>query len=417
MLGLWASWMDRMAAPGQASAGQGKPWWQMTTDAPAPDVLAGGVQQLEEGLRKDPTLRSIDQMWNANPLREVVPIDWAEIARALRTVWLRSLRKPETAKAIVDFNTELWRSALQVWHEAGQRWLGMADTAPTQGPVSASADKRFAAPEWHTNPVYRTLKEVYLLASDWLMKQSDAVDDDLDEAERQRINFHLRQFVDAMSPTLMLMSNPAALQKAIETGGASVVGGRPQPDGRPQRRPPDHGGRGGLRAGAQPRAHAREGGPPQPPDRADPVFPEHRTGSQDAAADPAALDQQVLHPRHAAEEQHDPLSGRPGLHGVRDLLEEPGRLDGRHRHRGLHGPRAAGGQRRGARDHGQPQGQRHGLLHRRHAPDADARHAGRQGRRPLQLGELHGLDAGLRPRGRHGRVHGRAGASTSSSSR
>jgi hypothetical protein len=29
----------------------------MTTDAPKPDVLAGGVQQLEEGLRKDPTLR------------------------------------------------------------------------------------------------------------------------------------------------------------------------------------------------------------------------------------------------------------------------------------------------------------------------------------------------------------------------
>jgi polyhydroxyalkanoate synthase len=107
MLGLWASWMDRMAAPGQASAGQGKPWWQMTTDAPAPDVLAGGVQQLEEGLRKDPTLRSIDQMWNANPLREVVPIDWAEIARALRTVWLRSLSKPETAKAVMDFNQDL----------------------------------------------------------------------------------------------------------------------------------------------------------------------------------------------------------------------------------------------------------------------------------------------------------------------
>jgi polyhydroxyalkanoate synthase len=158
MLGLWASWMDQMSAPAQAAAGQGKPWWQMTTDAPAPDALTGGVKQLEEGLSKDPTLRSIDQMWNANPLREVIPIDWAEIARALRVVWLRSLRKPETAKAIAEFNTELWRSALQVWHEAGQRWLGLANTAPTQGPVSASADKRFAAPEWHTNPVYRTLR-------------------------------------------------------------------------------------------------------------------------------------------------------------------------------------------------------------------------------------------------------------------
>ena len=223
MLGLWASWMDRMAAHGQTSAAQGKPWWQITTDAPAPDLLTGGVKQLEEGLLKDPTLRSIDQMWNANPLREVVPVDWAEIARALRTVWLRSLRKPETVKAIVDFDTDLWRSAREVWQEAGQRWLGLANPAPTQGPGAASADKRFAAPEWHTNPVYCTIKEVYLLASDWLLKQAD--DDDLDEAGRQRINFHLRQFVDAMSPTLMLMSNPAAVHKAIETGGASVVAG------------------------------------------------------------------------------------------------------------------------------------------------------------------------------------------------
>src|SRR3954451_19946966 len=47
----------------------------------------------------------------------------------------------------------------------------------------------------------------------------------MDEAERQRVNFHLTQFVDAMSPTLMLMSNPAALHKAIETGGASVAAG------------------------------------------------------------------------------------------------------------------------------------------------------------------------------------------------
>ena len=73
MLGLWASWMDRISDAAQASAGQSKPWWQMTADAPLPDVLSGGTRQLEEGLSKDPTLRSIDQMWNANPLREVVP--------------------------------------------------------------------------------------------------------------------------------------------------------------------------------------------------------------------------------------------------------------------------------------------------------------------------------------------------------
>jgi len=39
-----------------------------------------------------------------------------------------------------------------------------------------------------------------------------------------RLNFHLQQFVAAMSPTLLL-SNPAALRKAMETGGSSFAAG------------------------------------------------------------------------------------------------------------------------------------------------------------------------------------------------
>ncbi|WP_244470923.1 PHA/PHB synthase family protein [Microvirga massiliensis] len=222
MLGLWASWMGQMPGSAQTSFDQGRSWWEMTTDTPAARMFDGAIKQFQVSLSQDPTLRAIDQMWNVNPLREVVPVDWAEVARALRMVWLRSLGKPRAAQAVVDLNQDLWRSALTTWQEAGQRWLGLAGASSAAAPPAA-ADKRFAAPEWHTNPVYRTLREVYLLASDWLLEQSDV--GDMDEAERRRICFHLRQFVDAMSPTLILLSNPAALQRAVETGGASVVAG------------------------------------------------------------------------------------------------------------------------------------------------------------------------------------------------
>src|SRR5215211_6695766 len=220
MLGLWTSWMEQAFTSAPMSPDLAGFWWETTTN-PGANLLSGGVKQLESSLTQDPTLRSIDQMWNANPLREVVPVDWAEIARALRIVWLRSLQKPSTAFALVDLNQDLWHAAVAVWQEAGQRWLGFDKSSPTTR--KASGDKRFSAPEWHTNPVYRTLQQVYLLASDWLLEQSQA--DGMDEAERRRITFHLRQFVDAMSPTLILLSNPAALQKAIETGGTSVAAG------------------------------------------------------------------------------------------------------------------------------------------------------------------------------------------------
>jgi polyhydroxyalkanoate synthase subunit PhaC len=227
MLGVWASWMEATSKGGRAmlaaaAAGPGEPWRQVTQHDLLGGMLAGGMRQLNEVLRQDPVLRTLDQMWNANPFREIVPVDWAEVAQALRTVWLRGLARPGTvAVAAGELNASLLRSALEAWNEAGRRWWGGTQSAQ---PAGGGADKRFAAPEWQNNPAYRVLKEAYLLASDWLLKQGQAADD-LDEKERRRLDFHLRQFVDAMSPTLLPASNPAALRRAMETGGASIAEG------------------------------------------------------------------------------------------------------------------------------------------------------------------------------------------------
>jgi polyhydroxyalkanoate synthase len=196
----------------------------VTTDELAGTLLAGGMKQFNDILAKDPILHAIDHMWDANPLREVVPVDWAEIARALRTIWLHSLRKPEKAIAAVgELNLTLWRSAIDIWAEAGKRWWGLAGADSPQGSAPPPSDKRFAAPEWLSNPFYRVIQELYLLASDWMLKQGEI--EGMDEAERQRLNFHLRQFVDATSPALLLISNPVALRRAMETGGASLADG------------------------------------------------------------------------------------------------------------------------------------------------------------------------------------------------
>ena len=168
-LGLWMSWMETNFGKAQDWTGTDKPWWQVTPDDLAGNMLAAGSRQLSEILARDPLLRSIDQMWNANPLREVVPVDWAEIARALRTVWLRSLARPGTSlRSAAELNARLWQTAIDNWNEAGQRWWGLAEPAPAD--AKKGGDKRFEAPEWHANPVYRTLKEMYLLASDWLLR-------------------------------------------------------------------------------------------------------------------------------------------------------------------------------------------------------------------------------------------------------
>jgi polyhydroxyalkanoate synthase len=172
---------------------------------------------------RNPMLSSIDQIWNANPLHEVVPIDWAAIAYALRVVWLRALARPDRVIAIAaEFNVNALRAAANAWNDAAMRWWGESE-ANTVSKRAPAGDKRFSAPEWRDNPAFSVLKDLYLLASESLLQigAGAGVNDD----EEQRLNFHLRQFVSAMSPSLMLFSNPVALRRAVESGGASLVDG------------------------------------------------------------------------------------------------------------------------------------------------------------------------------------------------
>ena len=220
LLGISSTWMKSGSDMAQQWMSPVRPWWQLP-EVRAGDLLSAGAKQLTEDFAHDPLLKSIEQLWNANPLHDVIPLDWAGIAWALRTVWLRSLSRPGVLPAFAELNTAVWRSALDIWNEAGQRWWGQAGFDPAE--AAKGGDKRFAAPEWHGNPLYRTLKEVYLLASDWLLKHREVAE--MSDAERLRLDFHLRQFVDAMSPALLLASNPVALRRAFETGGTSLADG------------------------------------------------------------------------------------------------------------------------------------------------------------------------------------------------
>ena len=109
-------------------------------------------EQLNEILAGTRCCAPIDQMWNANPMREVVPVDWAEIARALRTVWFARWPAPAPACArSTELNAKLWRSAMTTGTRrasAGGAW----PAPPRPMRRRRASDKRFAAPEWHEQP-------------------------------------------------------------------------------------------------------------------------------------------------------------------------------------------------------------------------------------------------------------------------
>ena len=91
-------------------------------------------------------------------------------------------------------------------------------------PVKALAkDKRFADPAWRENPVFFAIGQAYLaavqLADDLLAAgRGDPVTD-----AKARLASDL--LLAALAPTNYLATNPAALKRAFDTGGASLVAG------------------------------------------------------------------------------------------------------------------------------------------------------------------------------------------------
>jgi hypothetical protein len=186
-------------------------------------------------------------------------------------------RPAEAARAWLRFGSAMAR----VGPAAAARWAG-ADVPP---PVPADErDRQFADPAWAGNPAYFALRQAYLAAR--------RLGEDLLAAGRgdpltdQKAKLALGFAFDALAPTNVPAGNPAALKKAFDTGGASVLAGARNFAGdlARNRGPAAAGGHVLVRARPQPGGDAGARGVPQRADGAHPVRPADRAGACRAAA-------------------------------------------------------------------------------------------------------------------------------------
>ena len=95
--------------------------------------------------------------------------------------------------------------------------------AGDSSPAAANGDKRFSDVAWTENPVYRRLGQSYLTLVAGAHRMVD--DAGLDALETQRAHFAVGLLADALAPTNGLLTNPAALKRAFDTAGASLLRG------------------------------------------------------------------------------------------------------------------------------------------------------------------------------------------------
>ena len=87
-------------------------------------------------------------------------------------------------------------------------------------------DKRFADPAWTDNPLYRRLGQSYIASADALNRLVDELErGGADWHDVERARFVVNALTSALAPTNALAGNPAALKRAFETGGRSVLRG------------------------------------------------------------------------------------------------------------------------------------------------------------------------------------------------
>lgn len=172
----------------------------------------------EEGQEQDssPWMLLLHQLWEANPWSKVLPLDPVEISSVFQLLWLDTLQNP-----------------MRVWCNASdfaQKYLQLLTGAAFRGgqvpPViePEKGDKRFNAPDWQLNPFFDFLKQSYLLIATTLLK-SASEREGLTVRQQRKLVFYVRQFLDAISPTNSLFTNPQVIRETLRCGGQNLIRG------------------------------------------------------------------------------------------------------------------------------------------------------------------------------------------------
>jgi polyhydroxyalkanoate synthase len=114
-----------------------------------------------------------------------------------------------------------WQDAMSLWQNTARRMIGL----PSEPVIESDPkDRRFRDEAWQDHEVFDYIKQSYLLSARFVQEVVREADG-LDPKTAQKVDFYARQFVDAMSPSNFLLTNPEVLRRTAETGGENLVKG------------------------------------------------------------------------------------------------------------------------------------------------------------------------------------------------
>jgi polyhydroxyalkanoate synthase len=128
---------------------------------------------------------------------------------------------------LADVGRSIWKTARRS-RGSLSRTTGLAAEAAriTVGRSAIAPDRkdwRFADATWQDNQLYRRVMQYYLAWAESM--EAMVTSANLDWRAEERARFFMGIAVSAAAPTNTFLGNPAALKRAIETGGGSLISG------------------------------------------------------------------------------------------------------------------------------------------------------------------------------------------------
>ncbi len=162
--------------------------------------------------------RLVSEWLNRQSL-ELPQIDPMNVGHAFMEMTTQLMRDP--AK-LVQAQIGFWQDYMTLWQTTTRRMFGIEGEKPV---IEADPkDRRFKDEAWKEYEVFDFIKQSYLLSARFVQDVVSHVDG-LTPKTARKVDFYSRQFVDAMSPSNFLLTNPEVLRKTAETGGENLLRG------------------------------------------------------------------------------------------------------------------------------------------------------------------------------------------------
>jgi len=140
------------------------------------------------------------------------------IAKAYMDLYAKMAGDPAL---VASMSVNLWVDYARLWQSSWMKMFGLA-SAPVA--VPSKSDSRFKDEDWSANFLFDLIKQSYLISARHIQNAVAQVEG-LPADSEKKVAFFTRQYVDALSPSNFLLTNPQVLRETVSSGGQNLVRG------------------------------------------------------------------------------------------------------------------------------------------------------------------------------------------------